>query len=60
MRSAHHHLELVEAIEARDSEWAASVMKSHLVAAKWVFHNGREGSASVALAFSSEVVSSGK
>ncbi|MEM7280907.1 MAG: GntR family transcriptional regulator [Pseudomonadota bacterium] len=39
IRSAHHHLELVEAFEAGDSEWAASVMRSHLVAARWVFHN---------------------
>lgn len=39
IRSAHHHLELVEAFEAGDGEWAASVMKSHLVAARWVFYN---------------------
>jgi len=33
-RSAAHHLELVQALEQRDSEWAASVMRSHVLAAK--------------------------
>ena len=33
-RSAAHHLELVQAFEARDSEWAASVIRSHILAAK--------------------------
>ena len=33
-RSAAHHLELVQAIVARNSEWAASVMRSHICAAK--------------------------
>jgi len=33
IRSASHHLELVSAIEARDAEWAASVMRSHVLAA---------------------------
>jgi DNA-binding GntR family transcriptional regulator len=33
-RSAAHHLELVQALEARDSDWAASVMRSHILAAK--------------------------
>lgn len=33
MRSASHHVELVSALEARDSEWAASVMRSHILAA---------------------------
>jgi DNA-binding GntR family transcriptional regulator len=33
-RSAGHHLELVRAIEARDAEWAASVMRSHVLAAR--------------------------
>ena len=37
VRSAQHHLELVAAIEARDPEWAASVMKSHILAARRVF-----------------------
>jgi DNA-binding GntR family transcriptional regulator len=35
-RSALHHLELCQALEARDSQWAASVMRSHLLAAKTV------------------------
>jgi DNA-binding GntR family transcriptional regulator len=34
VRSAGHHLELVQALEARDAEWAASVMRSHILAAK--------------------------
>jgi len=33
-RSAAHHLELVEALEKNDAEWAASVMRSHVLAAK--------------------------
>ncbi len=33
MRSLQHHRELIEALEARDSVWAASVMKSHVHAA---------------------------
>jgi DNA-binding GntR family transcriptional regulator len=33
-RSALHHLELVQAFEARDPDWAASVMRSHILAAK--------------------------
>ena len=32
-RSNHHHRELIEAFKARDSEWAKSVMESHLRAA---------------------------
>lgn len=34
VRSAAHHLELVRAIEARDGDWAASVMRSHILAAR--------------------------
>ncbi|MND04041.1 FCD domain protein [compost metagenome] len=33
-RSAQHHLEIVRALEARDPEWAASVMRSHVHAAR--------------------------
>lgn len=33
-RSMAHHLELVAAARARDSEWAESVMRTHLLAAK--------------------------
>jgi len=33
-RSAVHHLELVRAIEAGDPDWAASVMRSHILAAR--------------------------
>lgn len=33
VRSASHHLEIVSALEARDGEWAAAVMRSHILAA---------------------------
>jgi DNA-binding GntR family transcriptional regulator len=33
-RSAQHHLEIVRALEARDADWAASVMLSHVHAAR--------------------------
>lgn len=36
-RSMAHHRELVSALEARDSRWASSVMRSHIVAAHHVF-----------------------
>jgi DNA-binding GntR family transcriptional regulator len=36
-RSMAHHRELVAALEARDSRWAGSVMRSHIVAAHHVF-----------------------
>lgn len=38
-RSAHHHMEIVEAIEAGDGDWAESVMHSHVMAARRAFHN---------------------
>ena len=31
-RSLNHHAELIEAIEAREPEWAESVMSAHLLA----------------------------
>lgn len=34
LRSAHHHVELVAAMRARDPEWAESVMRSHLLSAR--------------------------
>jgi DNA-binding GntR family transcriptional regulator len=37
VRSASHHLEIVSALEARDGEWAASVMRSHILAAQVAF-----------------------
>jgi DNA-binding GntR family transcriptional regulator len=36
VRSAHHHAELVAAFGARDPHWAASVMRSHILAAHHV------------------------
>lgn len=37
VRSAQHHLELAAAVEAGDPDWAASVMRSHILAARRVF-----------------------
>jgi DNA-binding GntR family transcriptional regulator len=37
VRSASHHLEIVSALEARDGDWAASVMRSHILAAQVAF-----------------------
>jgi DNA-binding GntR family transcriptional regulator len=34
VRSALHHLELVSALEAHDGEWAASAMRTHILAAR--------------------------
>ena len=36
-RSNEHHAELVEAISAKDGEWAHSVMTSHILAAFQVY-----------------------
>ncbi len=33
LRSASHHLEIVSALEARDPEWAAAIMRCHIQAA---------------------------
>lgn len=49
-RSAHHHLELVEAIAARNQDWAAAVMRAHIFAARSVFRalhgDSRDGGSS--------------
>jgi DNA-binding GntR family transcriptional regulator len=42
LRSASHHLEIVSALEARDPEWAASVMRSHILAAQAALRGGGE------------------
>ena len=42
-RSAHHHLEMVDAIEAGDGGWAESVMHSHVLAARRVFQSKHQG-----------------
>jgi len=34
LRSAQHHLEIVSALEAHDAEWAAAVMRAHILAAQ--------------------------
>ncbi len=42
MRSAHHHLEIVQALEAGDGSWAATVMRSHVLSARRVFRRERD------------------
>lgn len=42
VRSAEHHLEIVQALEARDEDWAASVMQSHVLAARRVYRLRRD------------------
>lgn len=37
IRSARHHLEFAEAVEQRNVDWAASVMRAHIYAARTVF-----------------------
>ncbi|WP_051631090.1 GntR family transcriptional regulator [Afifella pfennigii] len=37
MRSMNHHREIVEALQAKDGAWAASVMRSHVRAGRAVF-----------------------
>lgn len=46
-RSAHHHLEIVEAIRAGDGEWASAVMHAHVMSARTMFRkkHGKPGSA---------------
>jgi DNA-binding GntR family transcriptional regulator len=34
LRSASHHLEIVDALEAGDAEWAAAIMRAHIHAAR--------------------------
>ncbi len=36
VRSAAHHLEIVRALEARDGDWSAAVMRSHILGARGV------------------------
>ena len=43
-RSAGHHAELVSAFRAQDPQWAASVMRSHLLAALHVMRNATAAS----------------
>ena len=46
LRSAHHHLEIVQALEARDGTWAATVMRSHVLSARRVFRRESQKHAS--------------
>lgn len=34
IRSASHHLEIVRALEARDADWSAALMRSHILGAR--------------------------
>jgi DNA-binding GntR family transcriptional regulator len=42
-RSADQHLELVQALEARDPGWAASVMQTHIMAGRGAYLRSRRG-----------------
>ncbi|MDE2305120.1 MAG: GntR family transcriptional regulator [Gammaproteobacteria bacterium] len=42
-RSADQHLELVQAIAARDGVWAHSVMRAHILAGRATYLRGRRG-----------------
>lgn len=35
LRSASHHMEIVDALEARNGEWAAAIMRAHIQAAQY-------------------------
>lgn len=48
VRSASHHLEIVSALEARDGEWAASVMRSHIHAAHAALRGTESSTAPIA------------
>ena len=37
IRSASHHLEIVRALEARDGDWSAALMRSHILGARGAF-----------------------
>jgi DNA-binding GntR family transcriptional regulator len=41
VRSATHHLEIVQALEAHDAEWASAAMRSHILAARVALRAGR-------------------
>lgn len=38
LRSASHHLEIVNALEAKDPDWAQAIMRSHIHAAQYSSH----------------------
>ncbi|MDE2294536.1 MAG: FCD domain-containing protein, partial [Gammaproteobacteria bacterium] len=42
-RSADQHLELVQALEARDGDWAHSIMHAHILAGRATYLRGRRG-----------------
>ena len=44
LRSASHHLEIVSALEARDPEWAAAIMRSHIHAAQYSTRRAQQAS----------------
>lgn len=42
LRSASHHLEIVDALEARNADWASAIMRSHIQAA-YSTHRNQQG-----------------
>lgn len=45
LRSSAHHLEIVNALEARDAEWAAAIMRAHIHAARHSIYRQNHGGA---------------
>ncbi len=43
VRSAHHHLEIVTALEAGNAQWAEAVMRAHIHSARSVFLDAADG-----------------
>jgi DNA-binding GntR family transcriptional regulator len=43
LRSASHHLEIVDALEARNADWASAIMRSHIHAAQCSTHRNKPG-----------------
>lgn len=62
VRSAAHHLEIVQALEARDQDWAASVMRSHVLAARRVYrlHRSSSGTATTSPEVNTVTTSTGE
>ena len=47
LRSAHHHIEIVQALESGDAIWASNVMRSHVMAARTVFRREHDSGSKV-------------
>jgi DNA-binding GntR family transcriptional regulator len=45
LRATEHHREIVDALQARDADWASSTMRSHILAAAHIFREHRQADA---------------